>query len=88
MYFGDDYANNPFYQEFGELVEKLKSEAKDMFNAGEIYRENFDQGLRDIANNDLMDEFFELANEDSDERERLVYEAVEYALDYVMKLVK
>lgn len=66
-----------------QIINELKDKALNYIRGGETYRDNIYYNMRDHANNDYMDEFLDLANKDSDERERLLEDAIEQVMDYV-----
>lgn len=77
---------NPTTMTLEQIIKQLKEKARNYIESGETYRDNIYYNMRDHGNNDYMDEFFELAHENSDERERLLEEAVDQVMDYVDEL--
>lgn len=73
---------------YQEIVSSLKESAAGFIQGGETYRDTLDHNLRQIALNDFMDELFDLAEEDSDQREQLTNDVVQEAMDYADELLE
>ncbi len=73
---------------FEQIVSSLKDSVKDFIEAGETWRDNLEHNVRQIALNNFMDEFWELSNENTDERELLTDDACNAAMDYADELLE